>query len=294
MAETLRESLARGFDLARAASPEPHTYRVETRIATYSVEGGAQTGTERYSLELACVPGSGPEDQRGSCTCAEFSFERGDAGAVEIPALVGWSYPFSLDERWYDGEGNAYGLVPRRFEGLVDSRGEALPPEVVYQVYSVFVYFHDFTHGLTSQVGSGDLALHRIGQGTIVEPSETSLEFGSTFGEGSVFKGEKMLIELRGVGLVDDAPCAILAFRSGGWFTALMTPAPNVDIKTVGRSRFSGEVFLDLASGWPTRVAMDLTDVTRTTMGEQVLARAVLETTLDVAVVSRAGTPRAQ
>jgi hypothetical protein len=262
-------------------SPQDVAYHIETRIVTYG-EDGVQIGVEGYALDLRCRTAADINAKQGSCTCEKLTVKRGDHAEVSVPALKGWSYPFAPTSRWYDSQGQVYGIPAGKFANMTDSAGGALPPDVVYQIYSIFLYFHDFSHGLTA----GEIDVTRIGQRVSIAPvePETSLAFGSLFTDGSVFKHDALEIEFKGLSLVDDMPSAILGFESGGSFKVATSPAPNVVVETVGRSRFHGDVYVDLASKWPRRVWMGLTDATRTTMGQQEIGRFVLETTLTIVV----------
>jgi hypothetical protein len=65
-------------------------------------------------------------------------------------------------------------------------------------------------------------------------------------------------LELKGLSIVDGAPCAIVAFDSGqSSFQMTMNPMPNMEVHTVGASHYKGDIHIDLASRWPRKVTMD-------------------------------------
>ena len=283
--------LRQEFDLAGKRSLEPHAYDVETNIVTYA-EDGAQTNVEKYKLRLMCRPGNRSTGETATSTCTRVTVQKGDSAEVSVPAFEGWSYPFTMAHRSFDEQGQAYGIPHAKFEQLTDSRGEMLPPEVAYQIYSLFLFFHDFTHGLTSGETREDSALRdlkTIGQQISVEDiagSEFPLNFGSYCTEGS-FKINGLTLQFKGVGLAGGTPCAILGFDSTGMLTMFLTPMPDVRAKAVGRSHMRGEVYLDLASKWEKHVSMLLTDIVKTAVGDQYVGHFVIETALTIRAVGK-------
>lgn len=283
--------LKQAFDLAGKRSLKPHAYDVETNIVTYA-EDGTQTSVEKYKLRLMCRPGNPSVGETAICTCIRVAVQKGDSAEVSVPAFEEWSYPFTMAHRSFDEQGQAYGIPHAKFEQRTDSRGERLPPEVAYQVYSLFLFFHDFTHGLTSGETREDSALRdlkTIGQQISVEDiagSEFPLNFGSYCTEGS-FKINGLTLQFKGVGLAGGTPCAILGFDSTGMLTMFLTPMPNVRAKAVGRSHMHGEVYLDLASKWEHHVSMLLTDIVKTAVGDQYVGNFVIETALTIRAVGK-------
>ena len=74
-------------------------------------------------------------------------------------------------------------------------------------------------------------------------------------------------MEFRGLSAVDGNPCAVLRMQEiGGRFRMLIRPMPVLRVKTVGATRLSATLFLDLATGWIRRAEATVIDVTKTTM----------------------------
>ena len=104
-----------------------------------------------------------------------------------------------LDEVNLDEQGQLFGIPNARFKDLVDSTGTTIPPEVGYQVYSLFIYYHSYCTGLTEPVtrGKGIHNLKKIGnpgsEGHGSHPSQRdnslSFDLGSIcFGDDGVNK----------------------------------------------------------------------------------------------------------
>jgi hypothetical protein len=281
---SLHKQLTAPIDLGGKPAQGEQTYHIATTVVTYD-EQGKRLGAESYSLDLACWIQEEDAKSASRCECRGVTIKRDDGTQVSIPALIGWSYPFALRSRWYDEQGHAYGVKHEKFIGLTSSDGEAVSPDAAYQVYSLFHYFHDFTHGLFS--GANQTGPVSVGQRVPVEQSasEISLEFGNLFTEESVFVHDEMALEVKGLSVVNDAPAVILGFASGGRLTMVGNPAPNMTIRTVGRSQYQGDAFVDLNTLWVSRVRMSLTDAVRVTMGQDFIGRFILVTSLVIAQV---------
>jgi hypothetical protein len=57
---------------------------------------------------------------------------------------------------------------------------------------------------------------------------------------------------------------------------------PVLQVKTVGSTRFSGDIYIDLASLWVKKVTATIMDITQTTMFSIPVDTAVLVTTLTI------------
>ena len=116
--------------------------------------------------------------------------------------------------------------------------------------------------------------LRRIGD-RIVTPSsqeELPLSVGLGIGEGSVFIAGDQSLEFKGLSVVNDAPCVLLGEDAGeGRFTMFIEVMPNVMAKTVGGTRVTGDVYVDLDSLWLQKTEITVIDVTETSLGDQII-----------------------
>ena len=282
------------YDLAGERSAEPHFYHMESKVV-FHAEDGTRTGVDMYKLRLMCEPGDISAGEADKYTCARFALQTGGGAEVTIPALEEWSYDFkmqSLREGGLNEQGQVFGIPHAKFEGLTDSNGGMLPQEVAYQVYNMFINFHSWCNGFAQPVrgGKGIQDLKRIGDKIIHEAafSELPIDLGGQIAEGSTFKNGEITLEFKGLSVVDGASCAIVGFDSGeSSFTMLIKPMPNIEVNTVGGSHYQGDIYVDLGSKWTKKVLMTLMDVTKTTMGGQKVASAVVETTLTIKAVEK-------
>ena len=196
-----------------------------------------------------------------------------------------------LNEVNLDWQGQLFGIPNSRFKNLTDSTNTPLPPEVGYQVYSMFIYYHSYCTGLAEPTnqGKGIQDLRKIGDKVILETSGIETPIPGGMGEeGSMFKHGVGTLEFKGVGVVDDVPCAIIGFDSGeGSFTMIVKPMPNIEVLTVGGSHYHGDLYIDLESKWVKKVTKTLTDITKTTMGDKKIAGGVIKTTLMIHALAK-------
>ena len=281
------------YDLSGERSEQPHFYHVQSKVVAYA-DDGSQTSVDVYTLNLMCEPGGRSAVAGDKYTCTRFSLQRNDGAEVTIPTLKGWSYDFNkkmLNEVYLDGQGQLFGIPNARFKDLTDSTGTPIPPEVGYQVYSMFIYYHSYCTGLAepSDQGKGIQDLRKIGDKVVLETSDIETPIPGGMGEeGSTFKHGAETLEFKGVSVVDDLPCAIIGFDSGeGSFTMIMKPMPNIEILTVGGSHYQGDLYIDLASKWVKKVTKTLTDITKTTMDDTKIAGGVIKTTLMIRALAK-------
>ncbi|MHC4404371.1 MAG: hypothetical protein ACYTG0_32350 [Planctomycetota bacterium] len=256
---SVQSLLQEKFDLASPRSSQTQYYRMETTIIAYGPDG-KPTSRETYRLLLRCVPGSRSGVDFDQYTCRRFALQQGDSVETSIPALEGWTYAYdrttTLDEK-----GQVLGIDHGKFEGLTDSSGAALPPDKAYLVYNTFIDFHAFCNVFAEATseGTGIQDLNRIGQQVVHAAafSEPPVELGSNVAEGSTFKNGEITLAFKGLSIVDNAPCALVAFDSGqSSFTMFLEPVPNVKITTVGGSHYQGDIYIDLESRWVRKVMM--------------------------------------
>ena len=160
-----------------------------------------------------------------------------------------------------DEKGQVFGIDHARFQGLTDSNGDALESDQAYLIYNTFIDFHGFCDlfAVPATSGKGVQHLTRIGQSVVLDASHSTppVNLGVHIKEGSYFKNGQITLDLKGLSLVDDAPCAIVAFDSGdSSFMMLMEPMPGMEVKTLGGSHYFGNIYIDLETFWPRKVVM--------------------------------------
>jgi hypothetical protein len=110
--------------------------------------------------------------------------------------------------------------------------------------------------------GAGVQDLTAIGQKIVHAAASTTgpVDLGSNVAEGSYYKNGEVTLEFKGIGVVNGAACALLGVDSGrGSFAMALRPAPNVEIKTTGGSRYKADIYVNLATHWVSRVDTDET-----------------------------------
>ena len=220
---------------------------------------GTRTGVDSLRLKLEYVPAPISGKDQDEYVCRQFMVQRGTESAFSIPALTDWSYVYV---EGYDEEGRVFGINHDRFENLKTSDGKALPPDIAYFVYNTFIDFHGFCNALAERTeeGKGIQDLKKIGEKIVHAAAftEPPVNLGSNVAEGSSFKNGELTLEFKGISLVDDRLCSVVAFDSGeSSFIMIMQPTPEMEIKTVGSSHYKGDLFIDMDSNWVQKVVMD-------------------------------------
>ena len=162
-----------------------------------------------------------------------------------------------------------FGIDHAQFEKLVDAKGQPIPADKAYHVYNAFIDFHAFCNVFAEPAagGKGIQDLKTIGQKIVHAAAftEPPVNLGSSVKEGSTFKNGEVTLELKGLSLVDDAACALLAYDSGeSSFQMTITPMPNMEVRTVGSSHYKGDIHVDLATRWVRKATMNEWVVTET------------------------------
>jgi hypothetical protein len=81
--------------------------------------------------------------------------------------------------------------------------------------------------------------------------SKPPLNLGTQVSEGSWFKNGKIILEFKGLGLVNEKTCVILDYDSGeSSFYMLTKPMANMEVATRGSSHYWGDIYKDLSTGW--------------------------------------------
>ena len=254
------------FDFTVARSPQPQLFDMETVVITYAPDG-KRINTDILRLQLKCVPGKDAEEY----TCLRFALKFGDNPEVTVPAIANWSYPYKATATGMDEKGQVFGIDHAKFEKLLDSNGQPLPVDKAYYVYNAFIDFHGFCNAFAEPTtgGKGIQDLKKIGDKIVHAAANTEppVNLGSGIKEGSTFKNGEVTLEFKGLSLVDNAPCAIIAFDSGqSSFQMTINPMPNMEVRSVGASHYKGDIHIDLASRWPRKVTMDELVVAQSTV----------------------------
>jgi hypothetical protein len=260
--------LDKKFDLAGEHSQETQYFLMESRLIVYTLDG-TRVSADIYRLRLKCVPAKIAGKEGDEYTCVRFTLQQGDALEAAIPALENWTYVFK--QAGIDEKGQVFGIDHDKFENLVDSNGNTLPPDKAYHFYNAFIDFHSFCNVFAerTQEGNGIQDLTNIGQRIVHATAftEPPVNLGSNVAEGSFFKNGEITLEFKGLSIVNSRHCALLEYDSGeSSFKMIMKPAPNMEIQTVGSSHYKGDIYKDLKANWVQKVTMDEIVVSETTL----------------------------
>ncbi len=262
--------LRQTFKLGGERSQQTQYFLMETKLFTYALDG-KRVGTDVFRLRLKCVPAKIAGRDGDEYTCTQFTMQVSDEPEVEIPAMKNWTYVFKIPPTGIDEKGQTLGIEHAPFENLVDSGGQALPPDKSYQVYNAFIDFHGFCNIFAERTedGKGIQDLKSIGQ-KIVHASaftEAPVNLGSSIPEGSTFKNGEVTLELKGLSRVAGAACAMVGFDSGqSSFKMTVKPMPDMEVRTVGSSHYKGDIYIDLSTNWVQKVTMDELVVAESTL----------------------------
>lgn len=282
-AQSTAESMLQGtYNLAAERSMKSRYYCMETKVV-YFEEDGTRTVPALLKLHLMCVPaGQSPQDSY-RYTCAKLTIRKGNEPEVRIPALDGWSYLLKRteDDGFHQG-GLIFGIDHGKFQGLKDSKGNALPPEGAYEIYNMFVDFHAFCNIFAERAmtGKGIQDLKRIGKKIVHESafSEPTMQLSGSISEGSFFRNGEVTLEFKGLSIADDVACAIVGFDSGdSSFKLNVKTTPDMEIKTVGAAHYWGDLYIELESRWVRKVEMGELVVSKVTLGSQKDINSVME-----------------
>jgi hypothetical protein len=256
------------FDLAGERTPQVLYFRQQTEFVHIGFDG-KRTGSETYVVTLRCVPAALSGKSADEYTCGKFQVRVGDAPAITIPALAGWSYAFGTVPAGIDDKGQVFGVPHDKFEKVIDSRGHELPVGIRYAVYNNFIDFHGFNDVFArpTKGGGGIQDLKMIGQKIVHAAafSEPPVNLGSGIKSGSVFRNGEVTLEFKGVSIVDGAPCALVGYNSGESTLRMIMPlGGDKDMETVGGSQYTGDLYIDLATRWVRKVTMDEFVITET------------------------------
>jgi hypothetical protein len=265
--EHLRRDLGGPFDLSIPRTPEVQHYHMQTQFIHIGFDG-MRTGVETYLLRLSCIPAALSGKNLDEYTCREFGLQLGRDSMVTLPALRRFTYRFDYMSGVI-GKGPLFGIPQEPFEGLEDSRGNKLPPDIRYATYNNFVDFHALSDVFPRplQYIKGIEQLKSIGD-RIVHPgafTEAPVSLDGVVRRGSTFRNGELALELKGISLVDGCPCALVNYDSGeSALRMAFIQGDGDDLVTEGGSEYTGDLYIDLNSGWVRKVTLDEFVVTQT------------------------------
>jgi len=181
------------------------------------------------------------------------------------------------------GKGPVFGIPHERFEGMTDSMGNKLSPDIRYAIYNNFIDFHTFNDifsrpmkfgkGIQELKFPGDRIVHAAAN------TEAPLNLGTTIKQGSVFRNGEITLELKGLSVVDGATCALVGYDSGeSTLNMSFILSKDEEVATQGGSEYKGDIYIDLDSGWVRKVTLDefvVTQAKATNATEEVLGYTV-------------------
>ncbi len=246
--------------LGGSRAPGPRYYDMETSLTHFAADG-TRGDKHVYRVKLKYEPHDASTNDAGRYTCKQFIYIKPNGQELSIPALENWTYTPMITGTGIDEKGQVFGIDHTQFQNLTDSNGAILQSDQSYIIYNTFIDFHAFCDlfAVPTHEGKGIQHLTRIGQNVTLDASDSAppVNLGTDIKEGSYFKNGQITLALKGLSLVDDAPCAIVEFDSGdSSFMMLMEPMPGMIVKTLGGSHYFGDIYIDLDSFWPRKVVM--------------------------------------
>ncbi|MEL6328584.1 MAG: hypothetical protein AAFR38_02900 [Planctomycetota bacterium] len=262
----------------------PHTYEIHVDITIQQPEAD-RVSDASYRLDLDCLPSAGDGGRAVRYRCGRFSILGGDGPDSHVPSLDGWSYEFAYPSADVAPGGDVFGLPNARFVGLVDSDGEVIGPQNDFLVYNAFTDYHVlcnvYAQPLLSGPGIQDLV--RVGDEIVHGTSGTEAPLGNVPGlsEGSEFVHGEVRLSWKGLSRVGERPCAIVGFETtDNHYKMVLEPAPRFFVTTEGKSRHSGDIYIDLETGWVLRADMSETVISWVDVNGDVTGPSVMHRSL--------------
>jgi len=270
--ERLRRDLEGPIDLSIDRKSETQYYHMQTQFVRIGFDG-ERTGIETYLLRLRCIPAALSGKNLDEYTCREFGVQLGEDSLATLPALRLFTYQFDY-RSGVGGKGPMFGIPQEPFEGLKDHRGNQLAPNICYATYNSFVDFHALSDVLPRPLKhiKGIEELKSIGD-RIVYPgafAEAPVSLKGVVRPGSVFRNGELALELKGISLVDNRPCALVNYDSGeSTLRMAFIQGKSEDVVMEGGSEYAGDLYIDLESGWVRRVTLNEFVVTQSNTASQ-------------------------
>lgn len=268
--EKVEECLQGPFDLALDRKREDQYFLMETKYVHLGLNG-KRLGIDSYRLKLRFIPKTLAAGSVDQYMCSELQSQTDGGPCITIPDLKNWTYTFNP---MLVGPGVLWGIPQDKFMKITDSLGRSLPFSTRYAVYINFIDFHSINDIFSRPMkfGNGIQDLKRIGQ-RIVHPAsflESPVSFGTEIKPGSIFQNGEVTLELKGLSIVEEAPCAIVAYDAGESNVKMILPV-SIDQESVanGGSQYKGDIYVDLANRWVRKATLDEYMITETTTKNQ-------------------------
>jgi len=265
--ERLRQDLEGPFDLSIDRAPLTQYFHMQTRFIHIGFDG-KRTGVETYLVRLRCTPAAISGKKLDEYSCREFGVQLGGETLATLPALRSFTYEFDYMSG-VGGKGPMFGIPQEPFEGLKDDRGNRLAPDICYATYNNFVDFHALSDVFPRPLKyiKGIEQLKSVGD-RIVHPgafTEAPVSLRGVVRPSSVFRNGELALELKGISLVDDRPCALVNYDSGeSTLRMAFIQGKGEDMVMEGGSEYTGDLYIDLESGWVRKVTLNESVVTQT------------------------------
>jgi len=223
---------------------------------------GHLLGSESYYLRLRYKPMGAQDGWADQFTCLELQLQVDDRPSVAVPELDGMTYTFNPAATGVDERSPLWGLPQGRFKSLTDGLGNLLTFSSRYAAYVSLIDFHSINDVFTKPMpfGNGIQNLKNVGQ-KVVHPAsfmKAEVKFGTEVKSGSTYQNGEVTLELKGVGLVDGAPCAIVTYDAGtGTLRMVTVDLAGQESITNGISQYKGDIFIDLATRWIRKATLD-------------------------------------
>ena len=270
--ERIRSDLRGPFDLSIDRKPETQYYHMQTQFIHMGFDG-KRIGVETYVLRIRVTPAAITGTKLDEYTCREFGLQLNNGVITTVPGLRLLTYQFdvmagvlSKDPMW--------NIPQEPFLGMKDSQGNQLTADICYAAYNNFVDFHALSDVFSRPMKyvKGIEQLKSIGD-RIVHPgafSQAPVSVTGVVREGSVFRNGELTLELKGISLVDDRPCALVNYDSGeSTLRMAFIQGNGEDVMMEGGSQYLGDIYIDLASGWVRKVTLNESVVTQTSTESQ-------------------------
>jgi len=264
--ERLRQDLEGPFDLSIDRKPETQYYHMQTQFIHRGFDG-KRAGVETYLLRIRCIPAALSGKKLDEYTCREFGLQLNNGAVTTLPTLRLFTYQFNQMSGVLE-KGPFFGIPQEPFQGMKDSLGNQLPPDICYATYNNFVDFHALSDVFSRPMKyvKGIEQLKYVGD-RIVHPgafNEAPVSLTGVVRPGSVFRNGELTLALKGISLVDDFPCALVNYDSGeSTLRMAFIQGNSEDVMMDGGSQYTGDIYIDLASGWVRKVTLNEAVVTQ-------------------------------
>lgn len=249
------------YDLSGIRKRAPTSFEMETKYVHFGPNGRRET-TESYLLKLQFTSNDSAAKNADDYRCLELLMTPQGGPSFRVPELSNWNYTFDPTITGADARGPMWGIPRERFATLTNGAGKELPFSVRYAMYTCFIDFHSFNDifARPMKFGKGIQDLKEIGQ-VVVHPAsfiEAPISFLAEVKPGSSFKNGQVTLELKGLSLVDEAPCAIVAYDAGESALRMVVADPSGrDAVTEGGDQYKGDIHVDLATLWVRKATLD-------------------------------------